>query len=116
MDEKSKAKLNRLLWRQRLRDVIPAAAISAAMLAIYMLFIYDNGAVEKATTQATVLSWSVAQTEKGRGPFLIWVRLEDGTKVLVAANRNGRTPIIDDIIQIEKVKSKLGRVSYRWNR
>lgn len=116
MDENSRAKLNRLLWRQRLRSIIPAFALSAVVLALFALFFYDQGASEKAMAQATVQSWSRAQTGKGSAAYLIWVELEDGTKVLTTASRNGRAPINGEMIQIEKARSRLGRVSYRWKR
>jgi len=116
MDQDSKAKLNRLLRRQRLRSIVPAFALSAVVLALFALYFYDQGASDKMVTQATVQSWSRAQTDQGSGAYLIWVELEDGTKVLTKASRNGRAPVNGEKIQIEKAKSRLGRVSYRWNR
>lgn len=116
MDEINRAKLNRLLWRQRLRSIIPIFALSAVILTLFALYFYDQSASEKTMTQATVQSWSRAQTDEGSGAYLIWVELEDGTKVLTTASRNGRAPINGEIIQIEKAKSRMGRVSYRWNR
>lgn len=116
MDDNSKAKLNRLLWRQRLRNIIPIFAFSAVILALFVLYFYDQGASERTMTQATVQSWSRAQTEEGSGAYLVWVELEDGTNVMTTASRNGRAPVNGEIIQIEKARSRLGRVSYRWRR
>ena len=116
MDEKNKAKLNRLLWRQRLRSIVPVFAFSAVILALFALFLYDQGVLEKTMAQATVQSWSRAQTDEGSGAYLIWVEFDDGTKVLTTGSRNGRAPSNGEIIQVEKSMSRLGRVSYRWKR
>lgn len=116
MDQESKAKLNRLLWRQRLRSIIPAVLLAAAVLALFLMLFYDMSASEKTMTQATVQSWSRAQTEEGSGAYLIWVDLEDGTKVMITAGRNGRAPVNGENIQVVKTKTRLGRISYRWKR
>ena len=116
MGQESKAKLNRLLWRQRLRSIIPAAALSAIVLALFLIYFYDLSASEKTVTQATVQSWSRAQTEEGSGAYLIWVELEDGTKVLTKGSRNGRAPVNGEGIRVEKARSRLGRISYSWKR
>lgn len=99
-----------------MRSIIPAVVLSALVLALFLTFFYDQSVSEKTMVQATVQSWSRAQTEEGSGAYLIWVELEDGTKVLTKGSRNGRAPVNGESIQVEKARSRLGRISYSWKR
>lgn len=115
MDPEKKTKFDQLIMRQRIRDFAPAVALCIVLLAVYF-FLFDQSVSERTTISATVRSWSISHRDKGHNTYELWVDLPDGSNVWATAPTNTRIPSRGEIIQIEKTKSDLGRVSYSWNR
>lgn len=116
MNPDNKTKFDRLILRERIRAIAPAAALSVLFLTCMALYVFDQSVSEKTVASATVQSWSRLQTEGSNSDYLISAELTDGTHVLVTASEKGRSPKHGEVIKIEKRKSDIGRTSYHWNR
>lgn len=113
--EKAK-QFSRMIWRKRTREAAIFFVIPVLILGIYIIFLADEQGAERTQVMGTVQSWSAAQNETGTAGYIIWVVLEDDSRVAATADRHGRTPINGESIEVTRVETQSGRLRYHWSR
>ena len=116
MDKEKAKKLNRLIWKERVRLAILPGLIVSVLIGLLTLYLYDEQTAQRSSVQATVESWSRAQSYTGSSDYIIDVRLAGGTRATATAGSYGKAPTPGDRIQLIMLKTQSGRLSYRWDR
>ncbi|MDA7949474.1 MAG: hypothetical protein MPJ78_18590 [Hyphomicrobiaceae bacterium] len=116
MDPDKQKRLNRLIWRQRLRSALPVVAIFGLLAALFVGLFWDEQDAVRETTTGRVASWSRAPDETGNGPFIVTVVLPDGARANATGSAAGPAPQVGQTIKLVRSETKSGRIRYRWMR
>ena len=113
MKPEAQKELDRLLRRQRLKSLLPAAAIAVLVVAVLGYIYWPDTQVSQRVVLGTVNNWTRPQTALGNGNAAITVLLEDGRTVL-ATSAGGDAPEIGQSITLVQQEYASGRVTYTW--
>lgn len=112
MDKESARKLNRMIWKKRLRDGALFGAVALLGIAALVFYQLGNETVASTQTTGTVQSWSRAQDYSGSAGYLIQVQLADGSVVTASGSRHGAAPKVGASINLLRMEKRGGGTSY----
>lgn len=107
-------RLSVLLWQDRLRLAIPTLVVLLLFAGLLALYILDSDIAEQSVVEGTVDGWSREQKETGAGAYLISVTLADGNKALATAGSSRDAPRLGQHVKLMRIKTRMGRIRYRW--
>jgi hypothetical protein len=115
MRAETRRKLERALWRQRLKKVGLGVAVLAA---IGLFFVYKDmdARVDDMRVAATVVAvgpLNGTSTKMVENGLSVDVSLDDGRRITVMALRK-TDPHVGDHVQITEHHHRTGRVTYTW--
>lgn len=115
MRAETRRKLERALWRERLKKVGIGAAILGA---VGLFFVYKDmdARVDDVRVPATIVAvgpLNVKSTKMVENGLSVDVSLEDGRHVTVVALRR-IDPHVGDHVQITEHHHRTGRFTYTW--
>jgi hypothetical protein len=115
MREETRRKLERALWRQRLKHIAVGAA---ALVLIGAYFAYEDfdARVDNVRVPATVMAVGPLNTKSTRmveEGLSVEVALDDGRRVSVMALK-ATDPHVGDHVEITEHHHHTGRVTYSW--
>ncbi len=116
MDEEKAKKLDEMVRHKRNQELKLVASVVISLLLFLIYQFVPLNLSQSDMGKGTVLSWSRIQLEEGRGSYVLWVELPDGSKISAMASRYGRSPIIGENIGITKVNSLFRGTRYLWER
>lgn len=115
MRAETRRKLERALWRERLKKVGIAAAILGA---IGLFFLYEDmdARIDDARVPATVVAvgpLNARSTKMVENGLSVDLSLTDGRRVTVMALKT-TDPHVGDHVKITEHRHRTGRVTYTW--
>lgn len=115
MREETRKKLERVLWRQRLKQIgIGAAAF--AVIGAYFVFEDLDARTEKVRVPGTVVAVGPLNTNSTKlveNGLSVDVALDSGRRVTVLVLKK-TDPHVGDHVQITEHRHRTGRLTYTW--
>jgi hypothetical protein len=109
-----KRKLERMIWMQRLKVLVPSVAVVLVLGGVYVWVMAEKIAQVDAVTDTHTVSGMVEGMPRltgRRGAFQFHVRLQDGSEVDVAS-RLPQPPHDGERVELRASDHKSGRVTY----
>jgi len=115
MRDETRRKLNRVLWRERLKKMALGAV---ALVAIAAYFVYEDydAHVDNVRVPATVMAVGPLNTKSTRmveEGLSVEVALLDGRRINVMALK-ATDPHVGDHVEITEHRHHTGRITYTW--
>lgn len=114
MTPEQKRKLERMIWMQRLKVLVPSVALVLLLGGVYVWVMAEKFSQVDVTTRTHLVAGTVTETPRltgRRGGFLVHVRLPDGEEV-DAASRLPQPPHAGEHVELRAASHKSGRVTY----
>jgi hypothetical protein len=115
MREETRRKLDRAIWRERIKKIGIGAA-AAAVIAAYFVYEDYDARVENVRVPATVVEvgpLNIKNTRLVEEGLSVQVALDGGRRISVMALKT-TDPHIGDHVQITEHRHRTGRVTYTW--
>lgn len=114
MTPEQKRKLERMIWMQRLKVLVPSVAVVLVLGGVYAWVMAEKIARVDAVTQTHVVAGTVEGTPRitgRRGAFQVHVRLQDGNEVDVSS-RLPQPPHNGEHVELRASDHESGRITY----
>jgi hypothetical protein len=116
MREETRRKLNRVLWRERLKKMAIGAV---ALVAIGAYFFYEDldARIENVRVPGTVKAvgpLAIKNTQMVEKGLSVEVALDDGGRLVTVMAMKTTDPHVGDHIEITEHRHHTGRVTYSW--
>lgn len=115
MREETRKKLERALWRERMKKVA-LGGVALVAIGLYFLFEDYDARVENVRVPATVVAVGPLNTNSTKlveSGLSVDVALDSGRHVTVLALRK-TDPHVGDHVQITEHRHRTGRITYTW--
>jgi hypothetical protein len=115
MREETRKRLERTLWRERLKKVA-LAGVGVIAIGLYFLFEEYDGRVENVRVPGTVASVGPLNTNSTKlveNGLSVGVDLDAGRRVTVLVLKKSE-PHVGDHVQITEHRHLTGRTTYTW--
>jgi hypothetical protein len=115
MRDETRKKLERALWRERLKKIAIGAAVLAAIGAYFVFEDYD-ARTDDVRVPGTVVAVGPLNTKSTRlveSGLSVDVALDTGRRVNVIALK-ATDPHVGDHVEITEHRHRTGRVTYTW--
>jgi hypothetical protein len=116
MREETRRKLERALWRERLKK-IGIGVLAAAAIGAYFVYEDYDGRVDNVRVPATVMSvgpLNIKNTQLIEEGLAVEVALDNGGRKVNVMALKTTDPHVGDHIQITEHRHHTGRVTYTW--
>lgn len=114
MTPEQKRKLERMIWTQRLKVLVPSVLVVALVFGGFAWMTARQAARVDRTVESHLVAGEVVGTPRitgRRGGFLVHVRLGDGKEV-DALSALSTPPVAGESIELRAAAHKSGRVTY----
>ncbi|MEI9900540.1 MAG: hypothetical protein WDN31_10940 [Hyphomicrobium sp.] len=116
MREETRRKLERALWRERLKK-IGMGAVALVAIAAYFFYEDMDGRVDNVRVPATVTSvgpLNIKNTQLVEEGLSVQVALDDGGRLVSVMAMKTTDPHVGDHIEITEHRHHTGRITYSW--
>lgn len=116
MREETRRKLERALWRERLKK-IGIGVVALAAIAAYFVYEDFDGRIDNVQVPATVMAvgpLNIKNTQMVEQGLSVEVALDNGGRLVSVMALKTNEPHVGDHIQITEHRHRTGRVTYSW--
>lgn len=103
--------LTRMMWQERLRQLVPAVLVIGVILSVLVYVFIPSKPISEQIVTGTVKGWTVPQTTFGNGSPVLSVKLEDG-RLVTASSEIDRPLLIGDEVKLREQTYESGRISF----
>lgn len=104
-------KLTRMMWQERLLQLLPAALIASVILAVMVYVFIPSKPISEQFVTGIIKEWTVPQTTFGDSAPLLSVQLDDG-RLVTASSEIAHPPRIGDAVKLREETYESGRISF----
>lgn len=116
MREETRRKLERALWRERLKK-IGIGVLALAVIAAYFVYEDMDGRVDNVRVPATVTAvgpLNIKSTQLVEEGLSVEVALDDGGRRINVMALKKTDPHVGDHVEITQHRHHTGRITYTW--